>query len=103
MQWRADHSPACRKSPPQRGLFSAARLTQQQDQDDEGNRNSYQPEENGHVVVLSRLRGLSDGSAAPCSVAEAAAFGRGEAGAKRSNEQRGRQPERKLSRCLAGR
>ena len=49
------------------------------------------------------LRELSDGSATPCAVAEAAAFGRGEAGAKRSNEQRCSQPERKLSGCLAGR
>ena len=53
-----DHSPACRKSPPQRGLFSAARLTQQQDQDDQGNRNADQPEENGHVVFLSSFEGI---------------------------------------------
>ena len=61
-------------------------LTQQQDQDDQGNRNADQPEENGHVVFLSSFEGLSDGSAAPCAVAEAATFGRGQAGAKCSNQ-----------------
>jgi hypothetical protein len=75
MQWQADHSPACRKSPPQRGLFSAARLTQQQDQDDQGNRNADQPEENGHVGFFQALRELLGRSATPCAVAEAAAFG----------------------------
>jgi hypothetical protein len=76
------------------GDFSAACLAQQQDQDDQGNRNADQPKKNGHVVFLSRLRELWGGSAAPCAVAEAATFCRGEAGAKRSDEQGCRQPER---------
>src|SRR5450755_3439791 len=56
----------------------------------------------GMWFSFQALRELSGRSAAPCAVAEATAFGRGEAGAKRSNEQRCGQPERKLSSCLAG-
>src|ERR1035437_6528304 len=57
----------------------------------------------GMWFSFQALRELSGRSATPCAVAEAAAFGRGEAGAKRSNEQRRGQPERKLSGCFAGR
>src|ERR1035437_2933377 len=57
----------------------------------------------GMSFSFQALRELSGRSATPCAVAEAATFCRGEAGAKRSNEQRCGQPERKLSGCLAGR
>jgi hypothetical protein len=53
MQWRADHGLAF-VNPRLGGDF----LTQQQDQDDEGNRNADQPEENGHVVFLSSFEGI---------------------------------------------
>ena len=44
--------------PASAGIVLAARLTQQQDQDDQGNRNADQPEENGHVVFLSSFEGI---------------------------------------------
>jgi hypothetical protein len=42
-----------KKSPAEAGDLSDAASTQQQDQDDERNRNSDQPEQNGHVTFLS--------------------------------------------------
>jgi hypothetical protein len=59
-------------------------------------------EKNGHVLSF-RSCNLAGGFAAPCAVAQASAFGRGKAGAKRTDQKRGRKPERELSGCLSGR
>jgi hypothetical protein len=52
----AQRSSPCRKQKPadfSAGFFLSAALADQQEQDDQGNRNSDQPEKNGHLIFLS--------------------------------------------------
>src|SRR5882757_11327679 len=90
------------KIPPRRrGIFSLGySLAQQQDQDDQRDRDPDEPEKNGHELFLSGLK-LAAGRT-PGAVAKATAFSGSKAGAERTDQKRGHQPERQLGGSLAG-
>src|SRR3984957_12449754 len=75
---------------------------QQQDKNDERNRDSDEPEKNGHGVLLQSCE-LALIAGMPGAVTKAATFGRRQARAKSADQQRCRQPESQLRGSLSGR